>query len=327
MIAIRKNLPVAFTALAVFCLFASASLGAAEPRKTDPEDPVKEILKRLERIESMLAAQGRKVDRLYDAFEPYLAEMEQDARSKRKQDEEDRALAMSEVLRQEVEDFTGKLLLLPNTKQLLLAYGDASLRVVELPSGKSSATVDGLDGIATCLAAGRGSRFVYAGTRKGTVYRCDLHERKAMRVCETGGWPVDSLAASADGRFFAWATNGRSGKDKKWDEPEESANVMNAKSGAKLFGMAVGRGDWQALSFSSDGNSVAVVQSGEGVLADTSTGRVKKRLRHPDHQSGPLSVAYSPAQPVVAIGYAPYHVALWDPASGKCLKLLKGHSN
>ena len=261
MIALEKLVSVASTGLAVLCFFASASLDAAEPHKTGAEDDQRQILKRLETLELKSAAQERKLNRLFDALEPTLEEMEKKARQKRKQDEEDSALAMSEILRRQDGNFTGKLLLLPDTHKLLLAYSDATVRVVELPSGKSSAAIDGFDGSAECLAAVRGSRFVYAGTRKGMVYRCDLHEGKAVKVSETGGWPVNSIAASADGRYFAWATNGRRGKGKEWESPEESAHVMDARSGAKLFGVAVGRGDWQALSFSSDGDSVAVVQS------------------------------------------------------------------
>jgi len=318
---------LAYLVVCVVSLVGLASLRAGEPETTHAQKQLDEILQRLERIETMLKEQQQKVNRLYNAVEPHLAQMEEEARRRRQQAEEDAALAMSEVLRKSDEEFTGKCVLLPDTDKLLLARRDATLQVVEIPSGKDAGRIEGLDAAAECLAAVPGLALAYAGTSKGTVYRVDLYTRQAIKVCDTDGWPVDSIAASADGRFFAWATNGRRGKDKEWEEPDESAHIIDAGSGDKVFGAKVGRGDWQAISFSKDGNSCAIVQNSEVVVIETATGKVRQRLRHPGYQSGPLSVAYSPAEPVVAIGYAPHHVALWNAESGKCLKLLPWHTN
>jgi WD40 repeat protein len=46
-----------------------------------------------------------------------------------------------------------------------------------------------------------------------------------------------------------------------------------------------------------------------------------------EHGSGPLSLEISPDGRLLAVGYAPFDVILWNTRTGEQGRLLKGHSN
>ena len=50
-------------------------------------------------------------------------------------------------------------------------------------------------------------------------------------------------------------------------------------------------------------------------------------LLHPKFQCDPLSVALSPDAKKVAVGYAPYDVAIWDTRTGRIIHNLKSKNN
>ena len=315
--------------LCLAVLASAISSPAQEQRKPSAEQiTLEQVYRELKAIRSILDHQNATINDFHEAFEPFLADMKKKARRARQEAKKDVDLAMEVVLQSSWDEkFSNRLLFLPGTQRLVLAYKDKTLRLVDVPSGEPSGRLTGLDAAAGCLAATADGRTLFAGTPKGSVYMWQMDCPKAAKVIDTEGWPVDSLAVSPDGSLIAWATNGKYGDDGKWTEPKESSALVNVKTGKRLFGLPVGRGDYQALSFAGDGKVLAVVQNREAVLVDAATGKIKFRLEDKEYQSGPLSVAYSPRGDVVAIGYAPYHVGLWDAQKGTPLKLLEGHSN
>jgi predicted Ser/Thr protein kinase len=87
---------------------------------------------------------------------------------------------------------------------------------------------------------------------------------------------------------------------------------------------------WQSLDWS--GDLIAAINCyddrGRGALIyDVAKHQVRFNLVHDEFQSGPLSVKLSPDSKTVAVGYAPWDVALWDTTSGKLLHKLESRNN
>ena len=311
-----RNLPAACLTLAASICFAAA--GAPPPQDSSAT---------LQRLQEQLDQQTKRVDRLYRALGPQLAEMEERAAALNKQQEEDAALAMKPVFRTEDENFNSKLLFLPGSRRLALAGADRIIRLLALPQGKVEATLTGAEGRIECLPATADGKRLFAGTDEGFVFAWSAGKDTAVKITSTDDWPVTALAASPDGTRVAWACNGKNGADGKWSQPDESLVVLDMASGQKLWGAKIGRGDFQALSFAGDGNQLAVVQRGKVAVLDASTGRVLHQLAHEQYPAGPLSTAMSRDGNICAVGYGPNSIGLWDARTGKLLRLLKAHGN
>ena len=294
---------------------------------TAAEGPSQATPATLQRLLEQLDVQTKRIDRLYNAIGPHLPELEERAAAMRKQQEEDTALAMKPVFRAEDENFNSKLVFMPGSRRLALAGADRTIRLVALPQGKVEATLTGAEGDIGCLAVTADGKRLFAGTTKGLVFSWSDGKGPAVKIASADGWPVTALAVSPDGTHVAWACNGKNGADGKWAQPEESLALLDAASGRKLWGAKVGRGDYQALSFAGDGVTLAAVQAGMVAVLDAATGRVIHELAHEQYPAGPLSTAMSQDGNVCAVGYGPNSIGLWDARAGKCLRLLKAHSN
>ena len=86
----------------------------------------------------------------------------------------------------------------------------------------------------------------------------------------------------------------------------------------------------QAIDWSGDLIAVSDCydSNGRGVLLyDAAAHQIRANVVHPEFQSGPLSVELSPDAATLAVGYAPWDVALWDTASAKLLHNLQSRNN
>jgi WD40 repeat protein len=295
-------------------------VAAGEPPRPDNSSA-------LRRLQDQLDQQTKRIDRLYNALGPQLAELEERAAAMTKQQEEDAALAMKPVFRAADENLNSKLLFLPNSRWLALAGSDRTIRLLALPQGKVEATLTGAEGGINCLAATADGKRLFAGTDKGLVFAWSEGKDPAVKITSTDDWPVTALAVAPDGTRVAWACNGKNGTDGKWVQPNESLALLDTASGRKVWGGKIGRGDYQALSFAGEGNRLAVVQPGKVAVLDAMVGRLLHELAHEQYPAGPLSTAMSRDGNVCAVGYAPNSVGLWDARTGKCLRILTAHSN
>jgi len=121
---------------------------------------------------------------------------------------------------------------------------------------------------------------------------------------------------------------------RSWKRPEEgNLWIYSAKDGELLFRErtpVLSTGWEQAMDWKV--NIIAMVgvyeDGGRGALLwDVERHAKLHSLMHPDYQSGPLSVALSPDAKKVAVGYAPYDVAIWDVGTGKLLHDLVSQNN
>jgi WD40 repeat protein len=305
-------------------LWLAASLYANSDANTPTPQQIHEELKA---IRALLEQQENKVNRLWRIAQPYLAELEAKADQEEKQRKEDMALKMQEVLRRTNILFTSKLMFVPCSHTVMLAYSDNTIRFFDVNTAEEVNKSVRLDSIAKCLAVTADGATLFAGTDKGFVYAWKNGSDACKEIFDTNGWSVDSLAVSPDGTRLAWATNGGYGTNSQWKEPNESCCVINLKNNKKIFGFSAGRSDFQGVSFSTDSRVLALVKNSCVDLIDANTGKVIRSLEAEAYSCGPLSVVCGPTENLVAIGYAPYHIGLWNAATGMMTKLLAAHDN
>ena len=281
----------------------------------------------IQQLRDRLDEQTRRIDRLYDALGPQLAEMEERAAALKKQGAEDAALAMKEVLRLKDDAFVSILIFIPHTPLLAVSQNDGTVKLVSPQPGIGETTLTGLDGNALCLAASADGKKIFAGTQTGSIFAWQENATNARKIFAWRDWPVTALAVSPDGARLVCACNGNYGTNRVWLGPDESLLAIEVASGKKIWGGKAGRCDFQAVSFAGDGKTVAVVQGDAVGLLDAGTGRTLGRLEHEKHSSGPLSTAMSRDGKLCAVGYAPKDVGIWDVREGKCLRLLGAHNN
>jgi WD40 repeat protein len=298
----------------------SAFAGIGSSASTNSADEIRQL-------REQLAEQTQRIDRLYDALGPELPRMEERAAELKKQQAEDAALVMHEVFRSKDEAFNSKLMFVSGTRHLAVAQDNGEVKLLRLPQGETEVTLSGLDGEARCLAVSADGTKIFAGTEKGSIYVWQDSSTNARMVFNWNGWPVTALAVSPDGSRLVGACNGKYGTNGTWIKPDESLVMLDATSGKKLWANKVGRGDYQAVSFAGNGRTLTVVRDSVVALLDARTGSTLRELADVKFRSGPLSTALSRDGKWCAVGYAPYHIGIWDVDAGKRLRLLPAHKN
>jgi WD40 repeat protein len=135
----------------------------------------------------------------------------------------------------------------------------------------------------------------------------------------------DRLAWGANVTY--WAEGG-----KPVDHDKFAGGVLERGSGRKLWSFrGFIRHDFHTLAGAMNGEQLVVLEiPGEprgAFLLDGRKGELVHVCYDRQHGSGPLSVGISPDGKLLAVGYAPYDIILWDAGTAERLKLLKGHSN
>ena len=116
------------------------------------------------------------------------------------------------------------------------------------------------------------------------------------------------------------------------DQDKPAGAVLNRASGQRLWTFrGFVRDDFYTLAGAMNGQRLAVLQIPDqprgAFLLDGATGQVLQTCYDEEHGSGPLSVGISPDGSILAVGYAPNGIILWNVRTGDRRKLLQGHSN
>jgi WD40 repeat protein len=306
-------------ALALGCV-SSRPAPASRPPDGAPRTVASEatVAERLARLEA-------RVDTLYDALQPELGNLEQQARRQREQHAADERLALHVLRHEEDANFTGVLIFLPGTSRLILACRDHSLLEIDPASDRAVRRDLGLPEAVTCMAAAADT--LVLGARSGTLYRWTIGAAEALPIASTAGWPIDAVAISPDAQWIACVTAGKSDAGEKWATAPEPLAVFRVADGARMYGAAAGRADFQPVAFARDAGRLLAVRNGDVAVLHAATGAVDGTRAEPAHGAGPLSVACSPREDLAAVGYAPYDIALWDLAQQSRPTLLQGHTN
>ena len=182
------------------------------------------------------------------------------------------------------------------------------------------------------IAYASDGRSIMGGTRSGKVFVWDLGSGAARMLFEKQGAPVSRVAWLANpnrGIAFLDKTGQEQSKYVQEIKTNPSGLVFDISSGRLLWSFfSFGRADFQALSASPDGKFVAMEEIPDmepGIyLLDAASGKSVGKLF--DEERTPLSVCVAPNSRTVAVGYAPYFLALWDSSTQK-ERLIEGHSN
>jgi WD40 repeat protein len=188
-------------------------------------------------------------------------------------------------------------------------YKDRSVRVWDVASERELYQLDGEGEVAI---SPDGRRIAYAGTdRKGWVWEID--RTKEPQPLAWKGKFVGSLQFSPDSRTLAVSGDGK----------------------IVLFDVATGKqlsefksDTYRVLAFSPDGKTLAfgkymavgLISLPEGTVGELTV------IQPGRHQSMVSSVAFSPDGKTLASAAHDATIRLWDAATGRELKLLRGHS-
>ncbi len=171
-------------------------------------------------------------------------------------------------------------------------------------------------------------------TSAGAVQLIELPSGRLIQSLSVPGWPAQAGAFSPDGRALAVLVSAIYDKVKERLQapPDGSLTLYSAVDGSKISvePTPLVTGYWQALDWK--GEIIAIADGYEDarrgtLLWEVAAHRVLHFLQHPEHQSGPLSVALSPDARLLAVGYGPYDVGLWDVRTGELLRTLPSRNN
>lgn len=278
----------------------------------------------IHQLREQLAEQTRRIDRLYDALGPELAEREARAAELKKQTEEDALLKLEMVCTLTNLGLTTRAQFSPTedvfavvtrkgTVRIFNLQGQ-SLREVSLPGEKLEAFGYAPDGKRMLL-----------GTRSGKVFLWNLAGEEPRLVFNRDEKPVCHLLWLPNPDRFLVAYNFASGR--------YTGFIVRLADGAPLreFSSRWQISTYQAVAVSANGKWFGALdipdQERAGYLLNSDDGGIKAKLRDDDYPSGPLSIGIAPDNNTVAVGYAPYNLGLWDATQQKELRLVKAHSN
>jgi WD40 repeat protein len=254
-------------------------------------------------------------------------EIEAQVRAREKQRADDQKLALKRVSEISDEELTSIAQFSPSEQSFAAIAGDGGIKVLDT-TARLLRLLKREGEQATSIAYSPDGRRLMAGTRSGKVLVWELSTGESRVVFEKPGAPAARVA------WLAGSDRGVMGTSVDYSERKQAPAgfVFSLSTGEELWTFSsFVRDDFQTLAASPDGKWIGVLdipdQDRGAFLLDAGLGSRAAALVHPQHQSGPLSVAIAPDGNTVAVGYAPYDVALWDARRKEAIRLLKGHEN
>jgi WD40 repeat protein len=307
---------------------------AAAQNQTSPDPVTLESLhQELKELKAAVDEQNRKINRLYSAVEPELAEMEQRAEDWRMEHEADTRLKLvqvctvSDVARNSSAQFSP-------AEDLFAAISNGGTIVLYDLTAKPLRELRRAGETCSSLAFAPDGKRLLAGMTSGKILlwnladgSCTIAFEQPAKVARVG-W----LAHPDRGLCFIEPSSYDQQKYVEEKKARPSAFVFDLATSKPLVPIhSMARCDYQSFSGSADGKYLAMLElvgkERAGFVLDAADGRPMATLFNQDYSSGPLSVAFAPDNHTVALGYAPYHLSLWDGPAGKQVRFIKGHSN
>lgn len=204
---------------------------------------------------------------------------------------------------------------------------DGRIEILDV-QGRTLKTLTSPGEVLTSLAYSADGKSLMTGTDTGKVLTWNLDAGTSRVAFEKAGHKV-VRAVWAPGRDWGIAVLDVAYDDRK---KQPSLFVFGLSDGQIVRSLCtLSRDDYQSMDVSSDGNYFAVLELADmpraAFLLAAGQDKPIGVLRHEDYQCGPLSVAISPDNNTIAVGYAPNHLALWDGHGQRLLRLIKAHSN
>jgi WD40 repeat protein len=290
---------------------------------------VKELGKKIDKMSTDIKSQGEKISVLYD-----VVNVEMDLESKKGYLEEkkrekqlDQKLALPVVQEFKNPQYSYKAKFHPQKNTFAVVVGDGTLKFFDAMTAQEIKSLRVPDEVINCFAYLYDGKRMVLGTKSGKIYLADLETGQATLVDTIGNRAIARLDAGRNGNVAIGL-----GGDFEVSKTGSSGFVydLNAKKVLSKY-EAFFREDFQGIAISPAGD-VVVIDEVNGkergsCLFDATTGDLIKLCYHSKYGSGPLSVDIAPDGNTMAVGYAPYHVIVWNGREGTVQWLLEGHSN
>jgi WD40 repeat protein len=221
----------------------------------------------------------------------------------------------------------------PDGKRFAWVAPDFTIHLRDLASGKDVRQLPGHRGRATCAFSPDGKLLASASGTDRATRLWDPATGKLLRELPGPSSELTALQFSADGRLLLVAG--------VWNNGQRAVRLWDAATGKDMARAAQDQGSPIALA--PDGKLLAQqtqdpkTGGDKCVLRDTATGKVLRELRGPDLGSNvfrfqenrvdPLLFAPDGRTLAALAGPTGEEVALWNPATGKERRRLKGHTN
>lgn len=296
------------------------------------ESPPQDSSSALLRLQEQLDQQTKRIDRLYRAIGSHLEELEERAAEVEKQQQEDKALGLERICEVKDESLTAIGCVNPAAAEFAVITTAGGVRIFD-GGGKPVKDLQPRGQEITCIAYAPNGSELLTGTESGALLVWDVAKGTCVTVCINVGQKVARVTWLGSDRVV-WGASitywGEGGKPLDHDKP--AGAVLDRGSGQRRWTFrGFVRNDFYSLAGSQDGNHLVVQeipgQPRGAFLLDGATGDVLHTCYDKEHGSGPLSVGISPDGNLLAVGYAPYDIILWNALTGVRQKLLKGHSN
>ena len=202
----------------------------------------------------------------------------------------------------------------PDGGHLLVGQASAVLRT-DAGTGRESGRIEASMLFRARLAISPDGRYLAYSVADRTVRVWDLQAWREAFAFRGHTGDVMALAFSPDGRRLA--SGGKDRTVKVWDLTREPEVRVLAPAGGLHGGLALGA-DGRRLAVASSRSDYPADEEDVVLVLDTTTRREALRLR------GCNDVAFSPDGRWLATGTPEGAVALWDAATGKGLRTLRG---
>ncbi|NUS08894.1 MAG: NACHT domain-containing protein, partial [Nonomuraea sp.] len=193
-----------------------------------------------------------------------------------------------------------------------LVTGDAAgvVRVWDLASGELTGTLDGHRGSVYRAVHSPGGALLATGDEAGTVRLWDTATWSPRELTGHTG-SVYCLTFSPDGALLA--SGDTAGSVRLWDPVSGEPHGVHTTHAAAVY----------QVTFSPDGQTLATGDSGGVVRLQPVGGG--QRVELTGHRSSVWPFVFRPDGQQLATSSNDGTVRLWDPASGQCQRVLRGH--
>ncbi|MGK7924706.1 MAG: protein kinase [Spirulina sp.] len=226
--------------------------------------------------------------------------------------EKGKAIAIAKTLT-EHQSFVNDLTISPDSRFLISASADKTIKVWELETGKLLNTLTGHTSFVNALAMTFDGNFIIGASADKTIRIWDLESGELVKTLSGHTNSVDAIAMSPDGQFLV--STGADKTIRVWDlESGEIRHVLQEHSGFI-----------NEIAISSDGTTLVSGSADESLKVwNLKTGERLHSLR--GHSSFINAIAISPNGKTLASGSADKTIKIWDLQTGKEMRTLQGHT-